>query len=138
MTIGENIKRLRKEKKMTQRELGERLGGISQQQIGQWENGDKIPKLVTLNKIATALEVEVIEILELAPEAQERIQESLKCDLKDYIIIEKVNGITHFDLDDEGTLLNRYRQLNSSGKHYAQQRIWELTQISIYTDDDIE
>ena len=59
MSIGENIRRLRKQKNMTQKELGERLGGISQQQIGQWENGNKNPKIETLFKISQALNVSV-------------------------------------------------------------------------------
>ncbi len=54
-TIGESIRRMRKEQNMTQKELGEKLGGISQQQIGQWENGIKNPKKETLQKIADAL-----------------------------------------------------------------------------------
>lgn len=59
MNIGENIRRIRIEKHMTQKELGEKLGGISQQQIGRWENGDKNPKIETVIKIARALGVPV-------------------------------------------------------------------------------
>ena len=55
MTVGENIRRMRKKRGLTQKELGERLGGISQQQIGQWENGGKNPKFETIMKIAAAL-----------------------------------------------------------------------------------
>ena len=60
MTIGENIKRIRKAKNMTQTELGEKLGGLSQQQIGRWENNtDQNPKLETQIRIANALGVPV-------------------------------------------------------------------------------
>lgn len=59
MSIGENIKQIRKSKNMTQRELGEKIGGISQQQIGQWENNIKNPKIETVVKIADALNVPV-------------------------------------------------------------------------------
>ena len=48
MSIGENIKRIRKEKGLTQKELGLALGGISQQQIGQWETGKANPKIETI------------------------------------------------------------------------------------------
>ena len=65
MSIGENIRRARIEKGITQRELGERLGGISQQQIGQWENGNKNPKLETIHRIANALQVDISEIYDL-------------------------------------------------------------------------
>lgn len=58
MSVGENIKRIRKERHLSQRELGEKLG-ISQQMVGQYENNPTPPKLETLQKIATALDVPV-------------------------------------------------------------------------------
>ncbi len=64
MSIGENIRRIRKKNRMTQKELGEKLGGLSQQQIGQWENGNKKPKIETLQKIANALDVPIYELAE--------------------------------------------------------------------------
>lgn len=59
MAIGENIRYHRRRIGISQKELGERLGGVSQQQIGRWENGDKNPKLETQIKIADALGVPV-------------------------------------------------------------------------------
>ena len=64
MTIGERIRSIRKEKGLTQKELGEALGKRSQQQIGQWETGKANPKLETIEKIATALNVSVYELLD--------------------------------------------------------------------------
>lgn len=54
MSIGEQIKKYRKEANLSQRQLGERLG-ISQQMIAQYENGKRIPKIETINNIAGAL-----------------------------------------------------------------------------------
>lgn len=62
MTIGDNIKRLRNSKNITQKELAERLG-TSQQNLAQYENGKRNPKIETLQKIATALDVTVEELL---------------------------------------------------------------------------
>jgi len=62
MSIGDNIRRIRKRKNITQRELGEMLGGISQQQIGQWENGNKNPKRETVSNIANALGCSDVEL----------------------------------------------------------------------------
>ncbi len=59
MTIGDNIRYYRRKLGISQKELGEKLGGISQQQIGQWENGSANPKLETQIKIAAALNVPV-------------------------------------------------------------------------------
>lgn len=64
MSIGGNIRQIRKDKKLTQKELGEKLEGISQQQIGQWENGNKIPKLETIRKIADALDVHLSDLID--------------------------------------------------------------------------
>lgn len=57
MSIGEDIKRMRIEKNMTQQELGQKLG-VSQQMIGQWETGKANPKKETIEKIAKALDVD--------------------------------------------------------------------------------
>lgn len=56
MSIGEQIRKYRKESGISQKELGRRLG-ISQQQIAQYENGTRIPKIETINSIAGALGV---------------------------------------------------------------------------------
>lgn len=61
MTIGENIRKIRKEKGMTQSELAKKIG-ISYQQIGQYEQGKRNPKIETIDKIATALGVRIVDI----------------------------------------------------------------------------
>lgn len=63
MGVGENIKRIRKEKKLTQKQLGERLG-VSQAAIGQFENGKSSPRLETIKKIALALDVSEDKLLD--------------------------------------------------------------------------
>lgn len=65
MTVGEKIKIKRIEKKLTQKELGEKLGGISQQQIGQWETGKVKPKIETILKISDALSVDLFDLMEV-------------------------------------------------------------------------
>ena len=60
--IGDNIRRIRKKRDMTQKQLGEKLGGVSQQQIGQWENGIKKPKIDTIRKIAEVLNCSFVEL----------------------------------------------------------------------------
>lgn len=62
MAIGDNIRYHRRKLGISQKELGEKLGGISQQQIGQWENGSANPKLETQIKIASALGVPVSQL----------------------------------------------------------------------------
>lgn len=56
MTTGERIQEARKKAKLSQKELGERLG-VSASMIGQYENNLRNPKLETMFKISTALNV---------------------------------------------------------------------------------
>ena len=63
MTVGDRIKQLRKEKRLTQVELAKRLG-VSQAMITQYENHQREPKKFdTIKKIAAALEVTPEDIL---------------------------------------------------------------------------
>lgn len=63
MSIGNNIKRLRIEKKLTQKKLSE-LTGISEVMISQYELGLRNPKLENLQKIAKALNVHSLVLLD--------------------------------------------------------------------------
>jgi len=65
--IGEKIRAKRKEKGLTQKELGE-LCGMSENLIGKYELGVKNPKIVTLKKIALALDVKTPYFLEIEPD----------------------------------------------------------------------
>ena len=56
MTIGEKIKIIRKKNRLTQKELGDKLG-VSYQMIAQYENGKRNPKIETVQKIADALDM---------------------------------------------------------------------------------
>ena len=64
MSIGENIKRLRKEHKLTQKKLGE-LSGMSEAMIRQYELGLRKPKIQAIRKIAAALDAKVVDISEI-------------------------------------------------------------------------
>lgn len=62
MTIGENIKKLRNEKKVTQKQLG-KMTGIAEITIRQYEAGKYKPKLENIRKIASALGVYMNELI---------------------------------------------------------------------------
>ncbi len=61
MTVGENIRRLRKEKGLTQKQLGN-LCGINEANIRKYELGGANPKIETLDKIASVLETTTDEL----------------------------------------------------------------------------
>jgi len=64
MTVGEKIRFKRKEKKLTQKALGE-LCGMSGELVSQYESGTKQPKIVTLKKIALALDIKTNYFLDM-------------------------------------------------------------------------
>ena len=60
--VGSQIARLRKEKGLTQNDLGDRLG-ISFQAVSKWERGETLPDTAILLDLANALETSVDFIL---------------------------------------------------------------------------
>ena len=64
MTIGEKIRATRKDKRMTQNELG-RLCGMSGTLVSEYEKGIKNPKIVTLKKLSNALDVSIHYFLDV-------------------------------------------------------------------------
>lgn len=62
MAVNENIKRIRKERGLTQKRLGE-ICGIAEPNIRKYENGKQNPKLETVEKIASALGVSAFELM---------------------------------------------------------------------------
>ena len=62
MEIGSNIRSIRKQKGLTQKQLGEILG-VSQAAVGQFENNKSVPQVKTLEKIANALGVPTSQLL---------------------------------------------------------------------------
>ena len=60
--FGNFIKSLRKEKKLTQKELGEKLN-ITDKAISKWERGLSFPDITMLNSLANFFEIDVSELL---------------------------------------------------------------------------
>ena len=62
MPTGAKIKEIRKQKGLTQKQLGD-LCGMADSAIRRYENGNANPKIETLKKIASALEVSLDSLL---------------------------------------------------------------------------
>ena len=61
--IGKFIVKLRKEKKLTQEQLAERLG-VHNRSVSRWENGNSMPDYAVLPMLANELGVSVAELVE--------------------------------------------------------------------------
>ena len=78
MYVGENIKRLRKEKNITQEKLAEHLS-ISCQAISKWERGETFPDITLVIPIASYFDVSTDELLGVDYAKNEvKIQEYLR------------------------------------------------------------
>lgn len=62
MSIGENIKQLRTEKHLTQKELAERIG-VNQSMIAQIERGSKVPTMPLGKEISDALKCDLDRLM---------------------------------------------------------------------------
>ena len=132
MTIGENIKGIRKKKKLTQKQLGELCEPkISESTIRKYELNILNPKIETIQKIATALKVslfDVISISEYNSLIDTKVKEQIQNDIK--------SGKVHLVTEDEKELTANYLKLNTTGKTEARKRVSELTEIPRYTKPD--
>lgn len=63
MTTGQLIQQARKKAGLSQKQLGEKLG-LSASMIGQWENDLRNPKHETLKRIAKALNVHILSLID--------------------------------------------------------------------------
>ncbi len=131
MTIAGNIKRLRKEKKMTQKQLAEKCG-MYESQIRKYELGTAHPKLDTIRKISKALDVYMNEIIEdWSQYSKEDHSEDLQRNREFYITISEQEHITKYrSLDDPGrthvdAVLDWEAKRSTQAKD-AQDRIAEL------------
>ncbi len=61
--ISDNLKRIRKEKNLTQQQMADILF-VTQQTISNWEQGKAIPDLPVLMDVADRLDVEIYELLD--------------------------------------------------------------------------
>lgn len=140
MDVGKKIRNIRIHRGMTQKELGEKLGGVSQQQIGRWENGKVNPKINTIQKIATALNVNINELLQSplddsplyrVAEENDRLDSPFWKDFFNSKLTRQVDNWQQIDIE----LIKAFKKLNESGKAIAIERVTELTEISRYTNN---
>ena len=61
MNIGNNIKKMRLDKKLTQGQIAEKLG-VSCQAVSKWENNINAPDILLLPEIAKIFDVSIDEL----------------------------------------------------------------------------
>ena len=96
MGIGRIIMNLRKDKKWSQMQLATKAG-ISQVMIGKYERGDSMPGFDAAQKIANALEVNLLTL------AGEEMSEEQKIS-KD--LVNRMKEVQHLDNSTQSILMN--------------------------------
>jgi transcriptional regulator with XRE-family HTH domain len=88
--IGGFLRELRKEKELTQEQLAEKFG-VSSRSVSRWENGNTMPELGILVKLADYYEIDIKEIIdgERKSEIMEKEQKETLRKIADYAEAEK-------------------------------------------------
>lgn len=132
MTVGENIKRIRKEKGLTQKQLG-KLCQMNEVQIRQYELGKANPKIETVDKIASALGVNIVEIMEQFTMEQFKTTSQYS---KLEKLVQAQEGIIAILIDIYGKLEEKYLEGKYDSGHYY--LVGEGEQQFILYDSDID
>ncbi len=126
MTIGEKIRKIRKENGLTQKQLGEKLG-VSYQMIAQYENGKRNPKINTVISIASALNVEMFDLMSI-----QEYEDKIDQEAKERFETKVQRGEIHVIDCKENTLIENYNKLNDKGQDKAIEQVELLTKIPDY------
>ena len=101
---GSMLKDLRKEKGMTQEQLGEKFG-VSRRTVSRWETGSNMPDLDVLIELSDFYEVDLREIL-----SGERKSEKMYEEMKETVL-----QVAEYGNEDKARLLARMHWLSLAG-----------------------
>lgn len=131
MSIGKNIKRIRENAGMSQYDLAKKLN-VSQAAVSQFENGKNPPKIDTLLKIASALHVDINNLLEdTGSPMLNALKESnspLYEDFRKSHLLNSVDSIEAIDIE----LIKNFHKLNNIGQKRLLEYVDELLKIREY------
>jgi len=136
MSIGERIRDYRKKAGLSQKELGQKLD-VSQQHIAQYENGKRTPKLDTIQKIATALQIDINTLLEhdyLDESPIYRTHERIG-DTDSELFLEHKKNLLTKDIDFEPIdieMIKRFKTLNETGQGKAIDYVEDIAKLPEY------
>lgn len=123
MDIGERIKAIRKQKKITQEQLASPLG-LTTSAISKYEKGLVSPSWETLEKIAAFFDMTIedllynVNALSYDPELRKNVAQTMQRTAEDL---------------PKTKLLSAFDKLNDEGQKTAIERVEELTEIPKYT-----
>lgn len=129
MTVGDNIKRIRLEKGLTQKQLGEKCN-IAESTIRKYELGLLNPKRQTIKKIAEGLGVFDHQ---LNPEMIVTFDNGKLFDQIWKVVKRELEDESPFNIDERVTRMgDLFDQLNEKGQEKAIEQVEMLTKIEEY------
>ena len=128
--FGNLICSLREEHGLTQKELAKKLD-VSDKAVSKWENGQAIPRMETLERIAATLDTTVEEMITLSSENVKRV-----------LIVNEFGTLLHFQIDDEIISLNMGEEkqvlIDSSKSEYKAVVFGEIKLSELFDEEDEE
>lgn len=97
--IGKHIAFLRKEKKLTQQQLGDKLF-VTDKAVSKWERGLSLPDITILEKLASELDTDIYNILQIEKKSNidiENILEQERKKIKKQLNGDSVSKVGRFD-----------------------------------------
>ena len=126
MKIGEQIRIIRKNHGLTQKELGH-LSKTSESTIKQYESGTRQPRLEQLQKIASVFGGSVEDVFELERPALSQA---------DQVIINMSLAGLNLTMNKEKKMLYEFNKLNDDGKDKAIEQVEMLSKIPEYRKEE--
>lgn len=128
--VGETIKRIRKEKHITQIQLANCIG-VQASAISKYEKNIVIPSIEQIKKIAAALDVHVLDIMYDTNDPNFDIFEEMSKDFS-----KGQEGNKNIQLKND--TIAKYDSLNTLGQQKANEYITDLSEQEKYTKPDNE
>lgn len=127
--VGNNIKKLRKEKNISQKDMAKRLN-MPSSTYSNYENNNREPNAKTLKKIAEILNVSTSDLLDINYYNNETSEKYLSDDIDTIQVIENLIKLCEFKIDFNKLSSSKDTELESSLKLAIKNNTIPLTYIS--------
>ena len=97
--IGQFIKKIREENKLTQKELADKLG-VTFQAVSKWENGKNVPDISILKEMSEMFNVDIDEILDGEKKNKKKTNYAYPIGLILILIALLLFGMIYYNNDD--------------------------------------